>query len=308
MSDLRGIIVLGRSVMVIAVALALAGCGARSDAEANSTPEPTATVEPGRQNYESLEDLHAAVLAADVPCDNLLVDSDADQSTGRGSCSVAGGSIYLNLWSNAADRDAGASRFIRSNASRGYCLVVGRGEGDQGAWTLEANANPDICNRLGGALGGEVFQFEPGFGAIPSTSTGSTPRSTSSSPTPPTTTPPTTTPPPPSPSPTPAPPPEPEVPVGQENAARSARQYLSVLGFSRDRLINQLVQFDRYSEADATAAVDSLTVDWNEQAARSARQYLDVMGFSRDGLINQLVQFDKYTPEQAEYGASAVGL
>jgi hypothetical protein len=96
--------------------------------------------------------------------------------------------------------------------------------------------------------------------------------------------------------------------AGQEQAARSARQYLNVMGFSRDGLVRQLVSFDGYSQGDAAAAVDSLGVDWNEQAARSAQQYLDVMGFSRSGLVDQLVSFDGYTRAQAEFGASAVGL
>jgi colicin import membrane protein len=118
---------------------------------------------------------------------------------------------------------------------------------------------------------------------------------------------------PPTPAPAPAPPRPvetvaPDVPVAQQNAQRTARQYLAVMGFSRDGLVNQLVQFDGYSEADATAAVDGLDADWNQQAAKSAQQYLDVMGFSRDGLVNQLVQFDKYTRAQAEHGANAVGL
>jgi colicin import membrane protein len=115
----------------------------------------------------------------------------------------------------------------------------------------------------------------------------------------------------PAPEPTAPRPPSPEVsdiPVAQGHAQRSARQYLDVMGFSRDGLVNQLVQFDGYSEADASTAVDGLGVDWNQQAAKSAQQYLDVMGFSRDGLVNQLVQFDKYTRAQAEQGANAVGL
>src|SRR4051812_43353564 len=57
----------------------------------------------------------------------------------------------------------------------------------------------------------------------------------------------------------------------QANAVRSAEQYLSMTGFSRDGLIEQLSSDagERYSVADATAAVDSLTVDWNENAAKS---------------------------------------
>ena len=97
----------------------------------------------------------------------------------------------------------------------------------------------------------------------------------------------------------------------QMNAARSAQQYLRMSGFSRDGLIQQLSSDagDGYSVSDATAAVDSLDVDWNENAARSARQYLEMTGFSCQGLIDQLSSSagDKYTREQAEYGASQAG-
>jgi hypothetical protein len=97
----------------------------------------------------------------------------------------------------------------------------------------------------------------------------------------------------------------------QSNAARSAAQYLSMTGFSRDGLIEQLSSDagDGYSVADATAAVDSLTVDWNENAAKSARQYLNMSGFSCQGLIEQLSSRagDKYTVQQATYGAHEAG-
>jgi hypothetical protein len=99
--------------------------------------------------------------------------------------------------------------------------------------------------------------------------------------------------------------------LSQMNAARSARQYLSMTGFSRDGLIDQLSSDagDGYSVADATAAVDSLSVDWNENAARSARQYLDMTGFSCQGLIEQLSSSagEKYTRAQATYGARQAG-
>ena len=100
--------------------------------------------------------------------------------------------------------------------------------------------------------------------------------------------------------------PEPELTAGQSNAMRTARDYLGVLAFSRSGLIKQL-EFEGYSNADATFAVDAIDVDWNEQAAQSARQYLDVMGFSRSGLIDQLV-FEGFTRQQAEYGVTEAGL
>lgn len=100
--------------------------------------------------------------------------------------------------------------------------------------------------------------------------------------------------------------------VSQSNAVRSAKQYLSFSGFSRNGLIGQLSSDagDGYDIADATVAVDTLNIDWNMEAARSAKQYLSFSGFSCKGLINQLSSSagDKYTVEQATYGAKQVGI
>lgn len=97
----------------------------------------------------------------------------------------------------------------------------------------------------------------------------------------------------------------------QKNAVRSAKQYLSFAGFSRDGLIQQLSSSagDGYDVNDATIAVDSLNVDWNEQAVKSANQYLKMTGFSCNGLIEQLSSSagDKYTLSQATYGAQQAG-
>lgn len=97
----------------------------------------------------------------------------------------------------------------------------------------------------------------------------------------------------------------------QKNAVRSARQYLSISGFSRDGLIEQLSSRygSGYEVADATVAVDSLNVDWNANAVRSAKQYLNLTGFSCKGLIDQLSSSAgaKYTVSQATYGARQAG-
>jgi len=97
----------------------------------------------------------------------------------------------------------------------------------------------------------------------------------------------------------------------QKNAVRSANSYLSMMAFSRDGLIDQLSSTygDGYARADATRAVDSLSVDWNAQAVRSAKQYLAMMGFSCNGLIEQLSSSagEKYTRSQATYGARQAG-
>ncbi|MBF6427834.1 Ltp family lipoprotein [Nocardia cyriacigeorgica] len=90
---------------------------------------------------------------------------------------------------------------------------------------------------------------------------------------------------------------------GQRNAVQAAEQYLELSAFSRSGLIDQL-EYEGYSTEDATFAVDSLNVDWNEQAKRSAEQYLELTSFSLSALIDQLV-YEGFTREQAEYGANA---
>nr|WP_181716914.1 Ltp family lipoprotein [Psychrobacter sp.]QJS05220.1 host cell surface-exposed lipoprotein [Psychrobacter sp.] len=97
----------------------------------------------------------------------------------------------------------------------------------------------------------------------------------------------------------------------QKNAVRSAEQYISMTGFSRKGLIGQLSSDggEGYDVTDATIAVDSLNIEWNEQAVRSARQYLDMMGFSCNSLIEQLSSDggEGYTVDQATYGAQQAG-
>lgn len=98
----------------------------------------------------------------------------------------------------------------------------------------------------------------------------------------------------------------------QRNAVRSARSYLSMSGFSRKGLIQQLSSEygEQFSVGDATVAVDYLSVDWNAQAARSAAAYLEMSGFSCQGLIDQLSSSygEKYTVAQATYGAKQAGI
>ncbi len=126
----------------------------------------------------------------------------------------------------------------------------------------------------------------------------------------------TSAPPPPTTPPTPAPtsqaPARPTMTPSQQAAVRSAESYLEFKGFSRQGLIDQLSSEygDQFSVADATFAVESLTVDWNEQAARSAQSYLEFKGFSCQGLIDQLSSEygDQFTAEQARFGAAQVGL
>jgi hypothetical protein len=100
--------------------------------------------------------------------------------------------------------------------------------------------------------------------------------------------------------------PEPEFTRSEENAIQKAEDYLAFTSFSRSGLIDQL-EFEGFTTADATFAVDYLDIDWNEQAWRKAEDYLDFTSFSRSGLIDQL-ECEGFTTEQATYGVDKAGL
>lgn len=93
--------------------------------------------------------------------------------------------------------------------------------------------------------------------------------------------------------------------IGQENAREKAEVYLSVGGFSKKGLVEQL-KYEGFTNEDAAYAVDNIVVDWQEQAARKAETYMSVQAFSEKGLIAQL-EYEGFTKVEAAYGAYAVG-
>ena len=94
--------------------------------------------------------------------------------------------------------------------------------------------------------------------------------------------------------------------VSQDSAARKVQDYVALMGFSREGLIDQL-GYEGFSPEEAAAAVDQAGIDYNAQAAKKAEDYVSLMGFSQQGLIEQL-EFDGFTPEQAAHGATGNGL
>jgi len=98
---------------------------------------------------------------------------------------------------------------------------------------------------------------------------------------------------------------EPSVTMGQKNALNKALDYLDYTAFSYNGLVKQL-EYEGFSNSDATYAVSSCGADWNEQAAIKAADYLDYSSFSRDSLITQL-EYEGFSNGEAVYGAGAVG-
>lgn len=100
----------------------------------------------------------------------------------------------------------------------------------------------------------------------------------------------------------------------QRNAYLEGKDYLELMAFSRQELIDQLASEygGQYPQDVAEFAVDMLeqngVADWNAEALESARSYLDNMAFSRQGLIDQLTSEygEQFTQEQAEYAVSTL--
>lgn len=93
--------------------------------------------------------------------------------------------------------------------------------------------------------------------------------------------------------------------TGEKNALKKAKSYLEYSAFSRDGLIGQL-EFEGYTNSEATYGADNVGADWNEQAIKKAGQYLEYSAFSYTGLVEQL-EFEKFTHEQAVYGVDNCG-
>jgi len=103
--------------------------------------------------------------------------------------------------------------------------------------------------------------------------------------------------------------------LGTKNAYDAGKNYLNLMAFSKQGLIDQLSSEygDNYTVKQATDAVqlieDNGEVNWNEEAAECAKNYLEMTSFSKQDLIDQLTSEygDKFTLEQAEYAVSSVG-
>lgn len=94
--------------------------------------------------------------------------------------------------------------------------------------------------------------------------------------------------------------------VSQQNAVRAAISYLEYGAFSKQGLIDQL-EYEGYSNADATYGASNCDADWDEQAEKCAENYLKYSAFSKQGLIEQL-EYEGFTHSQAVHGVISTGL
>ena len=88
--------------------------------------------------------------------------------------------------------------------------------------------------------------------------------------------------------------------TGNAGAKAKAESYLRSSAFSYNGLIHQL-EYNGFSESEATYGADHCNADWKEQAVKTAKEYLNSSSFSYSGLIKQL-EYNSFTEEEAQYG------
>lgn len=87
----------------------------------------------------------------------------------------------------------------------------------------------------------------------------------------------------------------------QKNALRKAQSYSKTMHMSKEGIYNQLVQFEKFADADAKYAVEHVDANFNENAKMKAESYVSTTYMSKAAIPNQLVQFDKFTDAEAQY-------
>jgi PASTA domain/Host cell surface-exposed lipoprotein len=97
----------------------------------------------------------------------------------------------------------------------------------------------------------------------------------------------------------------PKLTLAQQNAVKTAQDYLKYQSFSRSGLIHQL-EYEGYATDVATFAVDYSPTDWSAQAGATAADYLKNQAFSRKGLYDQLI-YEGFSDAEANAGLAAVG-
>lgn len=98
---------------------------------------------------------------------------------------------------------------------------------------------------------------------------------------------------------------EPTISTGQANAQKKAVNYLNVMAFSYQGLVEQL-EYEGFTSEEAIYGVDHCGANWSEQALKKAKSYLNTMAFSYTGLMQQL-EYEGFSTQEASYGVDHCG-
>jgi hypothetical protein len=179
---------IARSLAAIGALFTLTGVAACAGTESSTAQgeEKAAEEAGGSQNYAELADLRTAIVDSGVDC-GRIEESNNPKARAQGQCDFDGGQLVLQLWDDADARDDGTTDLITtlSGVNIEYCLILGRGDGGDGAWSINAGDDRQVCKDLNEALGGELFDGDANSSGGAASSSSSSRTTASRTPAPP---------------------------------------------------------------------------------------------------------------------------
>ena len=80
-------------------------------------------------------------------------------------------------------------------------------------------------------------------------------------------------------------------------AAKSLQKYR----YSKEKLVEQLINVELFTQEEADYAVEQVNFDWKENAVKEAESYVRGGKITKEKMLEILVENKKFTQEEAEY-------
>ena len=86
----------------------------------------------------------------------------------------------------------------------------------------------------------------------------------------------------------------------KEQALLRAKSYQE-FHYSKNKLVEQLINIDKFTQEEADYAIEHVNFDWKENAVKEAESSSNGGNISKERLLKILVENRKFTQEEAEY-------
>ena len=71
--------------------------------------------------------------------------------------------------------------------------------------------------------------------------------------------------------------------------------------YSKEKLVEQLINIDKFTQEEADYAIEQGHFDWKEEAVKQAEFYANGGKITKERLLHKLVEYRRFTQEEAEY-------
>ena len=86
----------------------------------------------------------------------------------------------------------------------------------------------------------------------------------------------------------------------KEQALLKAKYYQE-FHYSKEKLVWQLINVERFTQEEADYAIEQVNFDWKEEAVKKVEAIANPGNMSKEELLELLVKKRKFTQEEAEY-------